>query len=128
VISQQDRYGIELEVHTLCRRHAYNPCDGHGGNWKPALIHEAIAGRIPISSEQIAQVIRNKCANATVYVLKEIPREVEALPKLRPIRGIRSELSKYKYGKTGHCCVACVYMCVCVFHIFKVVWVVSIAL
>ena len=59
-------FGITVEVHSLCPRHAYNLCDSHGAHTKRAVRSAMLSGISVISPTDFSFVIQNSRVNNTL--------------------------------------------------------------
>jgi hypothetical protein len=60
------QYGITVEVHSLCPRHAYNLCDSHGAHTKRAVRSAMLSGISVISPTDFSFVINTSQVNNTL--------------------------------------------------------------
>ena len=84
-------YGIEWETHTLCKRHAYNLCDAHGGAGKRHAKAAAVAGHAPESAQEFAALLngdRSSFGDTKAFAIEDIPRP-DTSKQIRPPAGIQ---------------------------------------
>ena len=74
-------YGLFWETHTLCKRHAWNLCDAHGGAGKRRATASAVAGNPPETAAEFASIInscRTSMGTSRAYALENIDRSMAA--------------------------------------------------
>ncbi len=91
-----EKYGCVWETHTLCKHHAYNLCDAHGGSIKRFVKAHSVQTQRAFSAEDYCRIINGSTdqvfANATAYAFKNIDRsDKQTLPEmLRDMNGMRA--------------------------------------
>jgi hypothetical protein len=78
------KYGIDYETHTLCKRHGYSLCDAHGGAVKRTINQFSVSHYDPATAHEFANIVNGwvtgltadcaRHANCTAYAMVNIPR------------------------------------------------------
>jgi hypothetical protein len=94
-------HGIIWQTHTLCKRHAYNECDAHGGSVQRAAHAAGVKGSPPGDEIEYANLINTYPSglyNAKAYALKNIDRSAqkENKKKIRNMAGMK-KMCEFQY-------------------------------
>ena len=91
-----EKYGCKWETHTLCKHHAYNLCDAHGGSIKRFVKAHAVRSQRSFSAEDYCMIVNGTqdqaFADARAYAFKNIDRsDKQTLPAmLRDMNGMKA--------------------------------------
>jgi hypothetical protein len=100
--SVYQEYGIEWETHTLCKRHAYNLCDAHGGAGKRKAKAAAVAGYGPESAQEFAAILNGDAlsfGDTRAFAIEDIPRP-DTKNLLRTLTGMQ-KACEFQYFYTS---------------------------